>query len=89
MATRRFRRGQKVIVERLPDGFLDDLPRFDQKAISSIIGKPLSVVGEENGRVEIQFEDVRGDPHWLYLESQYVRAVRKRKTDRKAKTSSD
>ena len=71
----RFRAGQKVIVERLPEGFLDDLPKSDKRAISSIVGKAVLLVGIEQSRVELQFHDDRGDPHSIFLDSQFVKGL--------------
>lgn len=79
MFKNRFKVGEEVVVERLPERFLDDLPKFDQKAILSIIDKPLCVVGVDDDRVELEFKDARGNTHWIYLDSRYVKAASSRK----------
>jgi hypothetical protein len=66
--------GQKVIVTRLPAGFLDDLPEEDQRAIVAIIGKPIHFRGfADSGHAELEFRDANGTLHFIYLAQQFIR----------------
>jgi hypothetical protein len=64
---------KKAVVKELPPGWLDDLPREDQEAITAILGKPISVVrDDEDGRVVLEFDDKQGDTHFIYVEPEFV-----------------
>ena len=52
------RAGEQVVLLALPPGFLDDLPDEDQRAITALVGKPVTLVGyDEDGRAELHFDD--------------------------------
>jgi len=70
--------GQRVIVTKLPDGFLDDLPVEDQNAITAIVGKPIRLRGfDETGRLELEFRESDGTVHFIYLAPKFVRPLKK------------
>jgi hypothetical protein len=75
------KRGQKVIVTELPDGFLDDLPKEDQDAITAIVGKPIRFRGfDDDGRGELEFRESNGTMHVLYLAKKFFRPLKTRRT---------
>jgi hypothetical protein len=50
--------GEKVILTALPPGLLDGLPDEDQRAIRTIVGKPVHLAGyDEDGRAELHVDD--------------------------------
>ena len=50
--------GEQVILLRLPPGFLDDLPDEDVRAISAMIGSPVTLVEYDDvGRAQLDFVD--------------------------------
>jgi len=58
--------GDMVVLTAVPLGLLDGLPEEDQHAITAIVGKPVLLVGYDDGRAEIFFDDpfdVRTEPH--------------------------
>ena len=64
---------KKAVVKKLPLGWLDDLPREDQEAITAIVGKPISVLGYDDvGRIELEFTDKQGDTHFIWLDPKFV-----------------
>jgi hypothetical protein len=69
------KRGQKAIVTGLPKGFLDDLPREDQVAITAILGKPIRFRGFD----ELEFREANGTLHFIYLAPQFIRPVTRRR----------
>lgn len=49
---------ERVILVALPPGFLDGLPEEDQRAVTAMIGKPVTLVGyNEDGRAELEFNN--------------------------------
>ena len=72
------RPGDKVVLVKLPPGFLDDLPMEDQQAISEIIGKPI-VLNEydDDGRAELEFKDRNGVVHFIYVKPHFIRTAAK------------
>ena len=67
--------GGKVVLEKLPPGLIDGLPKSDQKAITAIVGVPVQFSGyEDDGRVELEFVDDHGIFHSIYVDRQYVGA---------------
>ncbi len=70
------RPGDKVVLTRLPPGFLDDLPVEDQRAISDAVGKPI-VLNEydEDGRAELEFTDDEGVIHFIYVDPNFIRSA--------------
>jgi hypothetical protein len=68
--------GRKVVLEKLPPGLIDGLPRSDQNAISAIVGVPIRFLGcEEDGRFGLEFVDESGIFHSIYVDREYVRAA--------------
>jgi hypothetical protein len=52
--------GEMVVLTGLPTGSLDDLPKEDQLAISSVVGKTLILNKyDEDGRAELEFRRER------------------------------
>lgn len=69
--------GNQVVLETLPLGFLDDLPTEDQKAISSVLGKPIALVAyDEDGRAELEFTDSEGVIHFICVNPNFIRAAK-------------
>lgn len=61
----------------VPPGFIDDLPRADQKAISAIVGQPILLVGyDDDGRAELEFKERNGTFHKLYVKPSFIRPVK-------------
>jgi bifunctional UDP-N-acetylglucosamine pyrophosphorylase/glucosamine-1-phosphate N-acetyltransferase len=70
---RKPRPGQKVILTALPPGFIDDLPLEDQRAISEVVGKPITLNRyEEDGRAELEFTDKEDVIHSLYVDPKFI-----------------
>jgi len=68
--------GDKVLLKGLPPGFLDDLPIEDQQAISEMVGKPILLVDfEDDGRVELEFDEPGGQKHLIYVDLNFIRPV--------------
>ena len=69
--------GDMVVLERLPPGFLDDLPLEDQIAIRDVIGRPIKFNEIDSwGSAELEFIDKRGVGHFIYVDPSYIRAVK-------------
>ena len=67
--------GQPVILHALPPGLLDGLPRKDQTAIRAIIGQPVTLVGYDGIRAELEFTGVEGERHTIWVSSDLLRRV--------------
>jgi hypothetical protein len=76
-APERPRPGDEVILIQIPPGLLDDLPAEGQEAISNVVGKPV-VLNEydENGRAELEFKDVDGNFHLVYVSPNFIRPTK-------------
>lgn len=49
---------EQVILLALPPAFLNDLPDEDQRAITAMVGRPVTLVGyDETGSAELEFDD--------------------------------
>jgi hypothetical protein len=69
--------GDMVVIERLPPGFLDDLPPEDQIAIRDVIGRPIKFNEIDSwGSAELEFGDNPGVGHFIYVDPSYIRAVK-------------
>ena len=66
------KRGEKVVLTKLPLGFVDDLPEEDQKAILAIVGKPIRFNGYDGDRMELEFAELNGTTHFIYVDHKYV-----------------
>jgi hypothetical protein len=65
--------GQKVILIGLPEGFVGDLPEDDQRAITAMIGRPITLNGhEEDGRAELEFTDDQGVIHMIFVDPRFI-----------------
>jgi hypothetical protein len=68
--------GDPVVLEEVPQGLLDDLPKEDQQAISEIVGKPIRLNKyDEDGRAELEFTDQHGVIHFIYVRTEFLRSA--------------
>jgi hypothetical protein len=68
--------GDFVVLEEVPQGLLDGLPKEDQQAISEIAGKPIRLNKyDEDGRGELEFTDQHGAIHFIYVRPEVLRSV--------------
>lgn len=68
--------GEMVLLVGLPQGFLDDLPEEEQRAILEVVGKPVLLSAyDEDGRAELFFGNVDGASHTLYLDTKHIKAI--------------
>jgi len=50
--------GQRVVLVAVPPGLLDGLPQEDRRAITSMVGRPVTLDGDDDdGRAELHFND--------------------------------
>jgi len=67
------RGGQKVILNALPAGFVDDLPEEDQRAISAAVGTAILLVGfDDIGRAELEFQEQDGTHHKIFVAREFI-----------------
>lgn len=65
--------GEMVVLDVMPPGLLNGLPKSDQAAISAIVGKPVLLVGyDEDGRAELEFVDREGHNHSIWLNPRFL-----------------
>jgi hypothetical protein len=65
--------GEMVVLKKLPPGFLDDLPKEDQVAISAIVGETIISKGyDKEGRAELEFAEKNGTIHFIYVSPEFV-----------------
>jgi hypothetical protein len=65
---RKLQAGCMVTVLSLPAGFLDGLEAVDQAAIQAVVGHPVRFNEyDERGCAELQFTDVNGVIHFIWL----------------------
>ena len=63
-----------VVLDVVPQGLLNGLPKSDQATISAIVGKPVLLVGyDEDGRAELEFVDGRGNNHSIWVNTRFLR----------------
>ncbi|MFZ3235895.1 MAG: hypothetical protein WA184_11065 [Stellaceae bacterium] len=67
--------GRLVILTNAPPSLLRGLPKEDQTAIRSIVGKPVTLAGFSYGQAELEFTDSQGDDHTIWVERNLIRAV--------------
>jgi hypothetical protein len=73
------RPGQKVVLIGLPEGFIDDLPEYDQRALTAVLGKPIILNGyDEDGRAELEFTDNQDVIHTIYVDLRFIGRVETR-----------
>jgi hypothetical protein len=65
--------GTLVILTSAPSSLLQGLPKEDQKAIRSIVGKPVTLAGFSYGQAELEFTDTQGDDHTIWVEKNLIR----------------
>jgi hypothetical protein len=65
--------GTLVILNSAPSSLLRGLPKEDQKAILSIVGKPIALAGFSYGQAELEFTDSQGDDHTIWVEKNLIR----------------
>ncbi len=67
--------GQKVVLTALPPGFMNNLPVDDQRAISEVVGKPITLVQyDEDGKAEVEFYDYGKDVgHSLFVDPKFIK----------------
>jgi hypothetical protein len=66
--------GEKVILTALPPGFIDDLPKKEQRAISARIGRPIMLMGyDRDGRAELEFMVQDDSIHTLYVDPKFIK----------------
>jgi hypothetical protein len=68
--------GEMLVLTKLPPGFLDDLPKEDQLAISSVVGQAIILNRyDEDGRAELQFAEENGTIHFIYVSPAFVKST--------------
>jgi hypothetical protein len=67
--------GTLVILTSAPSSLLRGLPKEDQKAIRSIIGRPVTLAGFTYGQAELEFTDAQGDEHTIWVGLNLIRPV--------------
>ena len=69
--------GDKVVLAEIPPGLLKGLPMEDQQAIIEIIGKAVLLNEyDDDGRAELQFTDMDGTIHLIYVSPHLIELVR-------------
>jgi hypothetical protein len=69
--------GEKVVLTALPPGFLDDLPREDQQALTEVIGKAILLNEyDEDGRAELEFTAEDGRIHFVWVSPEFIRPAK-------------
>ena len=72
--------GEQVILVALPPGLLEGLREEDQRAITAMVGKPVTVTGyDEGGRVELAFDSGADDyssTHFIWVAPEFIDFVR-------------
>jgi hypothetical protein len=77
------RKGEQVMLLGLPPDFLNGLPEEDQRAITAMVGKPVTFLGyDEIGSVELHFEDPFRPPtdessysHSIWVRPEFIRRI--------------
>jgi hypothetical protein len=69
--------GDLVLLKGLPPGFVDDLPRSDQRALTNAIGTSVLLLGyDEDGRAELEFTDNKsGSIHSIFVTALYYEPI--------------
>ena len=70
-----FEPGAQVVLVNAPASLLRGLPKEDQKAIKSIVGRPVTLAGYSYGQAELEFTDADGDEHTIWVEPTLIRAA--------------
>ena len=65
--------GEKVVLLGVPPGFVDDLPRSDQLAITAAIGTMVLLLDyDDDGRAEVEFIEADGAIHSIFVDPKYI-----------------
>jgi len=71
--------GNQVVLMGLPSGFLKGLPVEDQRAITAMIGQPVTLAGfDEDGRAELEFADPFDGPnssHTIWVAPEFISPI--------------
>ena len=69
--------GKQVVLVGLPSAFLNGLPVEDQRAITAMIGQPVTLVGyDEDGRAELEFDDpFDGSSHYIWVAPKFIAPI--------------
>ncbi|HZK89475.1 MAG TPA: hypothetical protein VFC56_04940 [Stellaceae bacterium] len=70
-----FEPGDRVILTSVSVALLRGLPKEDQKAIRSIVGRPVLLAGFSSGQAELEFTDDQGDDHTIWVETALIKAA--------------
>jgi hypothetical protein len=56
---------------------VDGLPEEDQRAITAMVGKPVTLVGyDEDGRAELEFDyPVDGSTHYIWVAPEFMAPI--------------
>ncbi|MBV9861314.1 MAG: hypothetical protein JO267_04110 [Alphaproteobacteria bacterium] len=65
--------GRLVILTSAPPSLLQGLPKEDQIAITSIVGRPVTLAGFSYGQAELEFTDSQGDDHTIWVQTDLIR----------------
>jgi len=69
----RVKRHRPVAIKALPQGFTDDLPYEDQRALHEVVGKQIMLNGyDKEGRAELEFVDRCGVHHTIWLDPKFI-----------------
>jgi hypothetical protein len=52
---------------------MSGLPKEDQEAICSVIGKTVRFAGFSYGQAEVEFEDSHGDEHTIWVDTDRIK----------------
>lgn len=67
-----------VVILKISQNLLSDLPQEDQDAIKNCVGKKFSIAGfDALGNVEVEFVDGQGNPHTIWIESNCVSKIKR------------
>jgi hypothetical protein len=67
--------GDRVILTKAPASLLRGLPKDDQRAIRSIVGRSVVFAGFSYGQAELEFKDAQGDDHTVWVEPSLIKAA--------------
>jgi hypothetical protein len=68
--------GEMVILTGLPSGFVNDLPKEDQLAISGMVGKAMRLNRyADDGSAELEFVEEDGTIHFIYVNASFVKSA--------------
>ena len=65
--------GDLIVLISVSATLFSGLPKEDQTAIRSVIGKPVKFAGITYGQAELEFKDDRGDEHTIWVDTDRIR----------------